>query len=95
MLDYRPNGEYVPEDRNTHFRYVWSCQNEHCQHIAGKPYVMESCYCRLSRHRAGRMVCVSTSIARTILFFFIILCRGVPLTSVTSAAAIIICDSDL
>ncbi|CAI6093060.1 unnamed protein product, partial [Clonostachys chloroleuca] len=55
--EIRPNGEYVPEDRNTHFRYVWSCQNEHCQHIAGKPYVMESCYCRLSRHRAGRMVC--------------------------------------
>ncbi|CAH0026191.1 unnamed protein product [Clonostachys rhizophaga] len=53
--DNRPNGGYVPEKRNTRFRYIWSCQNDNCKHIAGKPYVMEACYCRFSRRRAGRM----------------------------------------
>ncbi|CAH0055189.1 unnamed protein product [Clonostachys solani] len=55
--EIRPDGEYVPEDRNKLFRYVWLCQNDRCQHVAGKPYVMEACYCRLSRRRAGTMVC--------------------------------------
>uniref|UniRef100_A0A8H7NHZ8 AAA+ ATPase domain-containing protein n=1 Tax=Bionectria ochroleuca TaxID=29856 RepID=A0A8H7NHZ8_BIOOC len=55
--EIKPNGGYVPEDRNTRFRYVWSCQNDNCKHIAGQPYIMEACYCRFSRRRAGRMVC--------------------------------------
>ncbi|VUC27042.1 unnamed protein product [Clonostachys rosea] len=53
----RPKGVWVPEDRNRIFRHIWLCQNRSCAHLAGKPYVMDACYCRLSRRQAGRMCC--------------------------------------